>query len=596
MIPDLLGELAGDVARLLTAGGEAAPRDRNLKKRVTALREAAAKVPALAPLADAAGKLLRAAPADAPRSLLSLLVRAQRARLSLAGSSAPGTVAPLPGSGPWESRLPAADVYPIASALPRSGSGREKALAELTKRPGWADLRLLEPFLAALADPYPAFADEVAEALPAFGPGLAAELRLRIEPHGDKADARRLRALSRSDKGIGREVCRAVLKDGSNALREQALKSLGEIDPKAASEAALGLLEDANKGIRTQAFTILAENATPENLDVVLHALTQPDDVWAAVEKRFFPKKQAAFTKRLLAALRRELAEWDKLAARKPPKDTAKLSKYASHFGARYGPKVLAICRLVGVLGHRGGHAGVIPKLLELARHPSADVRFAAVKALGETRQAEKTVPAIIAAMNDPSEVVVSAAVWAVPFNVENYPELFAALRGVIEDAGRKEGIRSDATWMFGIRAPHSPENAAFLAALLKDPSPRVRRQATEALGRFGDAADTALPELLAACSRETDYMAGDALHGVLRKLDPDGKGTIAVLREQLEGRADQPYHVVCGALHALEAYGPKAASAEAIVAKLAAEPPDHYQGQLAAEALAAIRGASPAK
>ena len=190
------------------------------------MRALAAKVPALAAIADAVARVLAAEPGGAARPLLGLLAVAlqTRAGLATAGAGLAGPLEPIEPSGPWESAAPAERVSTAAGALVRSGAGRMEVLKEsLGDRPA-PDLRLLGPLLGSLDDRYGELADWVAgAALPAFGPAILPELRRGFDPMGKAADGRRLAVICAIDPAAGRELCLRALGEGSPVVRLHAL-------------------------------------------------------------------------------------------------------------------------------------------------------------------------------------------------------------------------------------------------------------------------------------------------------------------------------------------------------------------------------------
>src|SRR5262245_28623304 len=101
MAPRLLLELAADVDRLLAAGADApggsgefppAPLGRALGRRAREVRALAKQAPALAPLAEALGRVGQGRPA----ALLDLVALLRQVRAALASSGVEGEMTPVP--------------------------------------------------------------------------------------------------------------------------------------------------------------------------------------------------------------------------------------------------------------------------------------------------------------------------------------------------------------------------------------------------------------------------------------------------------------------------------------------------------------------
>jgi HEAT repeat protein len=232
--------LAGDVDRLLAAGGAVAAGDEGLRKRAKALREAGHKVPALAQIAEATDRVVQAGPARAARALLDLILVVRQVRAGLATAGVDGPLEPLEPAGPWATSLNVRDVYATAEAL---AAGRIEPLRDAIGRGAIADLRLVGACLTGLSERHGEMADLIAEgALPAFGPAALPSLRRELDLKGKAADVRRLVAICKIDAAVGAALCRRAIDEGSNALRVQALKCYPQVDPEGAERAALALL------------------------------------------------------------------------------------------------------------------------------------------------------------------------------------------------------------------------------------------------------------------------------------------------------------------------------------------------------------------
>ena len=181
-----LRALSADMNRLLAAGGAVAAGDEGLRRRAAALRELGRRVPALIPIADAAGRAAAAPPAQATRALLDLLLIVRQVRAGLAAAGAEGPLEPVEASGPWTTETDAPDLYPVLETLSSPADPRRPhAVRDLAHLGGAADLRLVEPLLTAMDQARSEVAECAGERiLPTFGPTILPELRRRLKLKG----------------------------------------------------------------------------------------------------------------------------------------------------------------------------------------------------------------------------------------------------------------------------------------------------------------------------------------------------------------------------------------------------------------------------
>lgn len=113
-------------------------------------------------------------------------------------------------------------------------------------------------------------------------------------------------------------------------------------------------------------------------------------------------------------------------------------------------------------LGHARDPAG-IPALLGIVADPSADIRFAASRALGSFGE----------------------WCWETPEGARYKAEVGSALLRLMDD--EDEDVRDWATFGIHQGSHDTPETRARLWRALDDPWPEVRGEAAAALGKFGD-------------------------------------------------------------------------------------------------------------
>jgi hypothetical protein len=261
----LIQESAKEVRRLAIAGSPLAVGDFRLKKLITPLEQAGAKVPVFGQVAKAIADLINGKEAESAAQLLSLstLLNAILYTQGQAGAEADWRELEMFSASSSNTRTPARVLKPIIEALTSTGGGRFEIVKSAVERGVFNDLRLIEPALRALDDSYPEMADLVAEKiLPAYGPGLVPLLKQKLDLKGKKSDARRLGILHQLDPAGTLELCRTALEEGSPEVKASAIACLGK------HEDCLPLvLEQAgakNKQLRAAALGALAEYDRPE--------------------------------------------------------------------------------------------------------------------------------------------------------------------------------------------------------------------------------------------------------------------------------------------------------------------------------------------
>jgi HEAT repeat protein len=484
---ELLERLAADVRRMLEAGAAAGGAE-SIRRGAGALRGVAAQVPALARISAAVGRVSEAVPDERPRAFLDLLLLVRQARASLTATDGEGKAEPVAPSGPWATDTGAGHLYPIRAALRHATPGPHEVVRGSVRQRLVADLRLLDPLLGALGDGYTELADLVAEkALPAFGPAAAAELRKGFALEGKKADARRLVALCRADAGVGLELCRAALREGSLAVRTQALKSLAEVAaPREVEQAATAVLSGkAKKELRQAAVEALGRlgPAGPNAVPLLLAALRDKEWCvqWAAGSS--------------LGRIGRPAVE--------------------ALAGCVSDPEEMVRLRSIWTLGSIGRDAApATPALLQAISDPDWRIARSALAALGDIGpRAGAALEAIDALLGKRAEgleprIRITAAVARVQIG-----GWAPAASAVLEAARLDRDPEIRAQWTFAQRdlGPLAKSSLNSLITALRDDVPKVRRTAAEILGRFGPGAGEAVPALTDLLRDEVGFVRRDA-------------------------------------------------------------------------------------
>jgi HEAT repeat protein len=142
------------------------------------------------------------------------------------------------------------------------------------------------------------------------------------------------------------------------------------------------------------------------------------------------------------------------------------------------------------------GHPKAVPALLEMLRRAEPAQAYPAAVALGQMeKEADTVAPALIDALHSPSADVRRAASRSLgQLGKAAFPALGKARALKDKDPEARRLVIEALSWMGPIAVP-------ALIAALKDESPPVRQSAARALGNVGDQAKAALAALEAAAS-----------------------------------------------------------------------------------------------
>jgi HEAT repeat protein len=609
MARELLRALADDVTDVLAVGSAVA--DAGLRRRAAELRTLSRKVPALAPLADAAGRAAASRPADAAAPFLDLLLLARAARDSLATPAAAGRLAAVEASGPWTTTHPAADLWPVGEALIGRGSGRWFVAMSGIEEGLATDLRLVGPLLTGLGDEDDSTADTVAhKGLPELGPGILPELRRRFLFRGGPDSGRALAAICKLDPAGGLELCRTALVRGNDGVRWAALECLQELDPGAAVVVARDLVlrnaavpappdrdadeeeedEEGDEGLAVRAFRLLREcdAVAAEGLALELLALPRLGQPLrhaalgalagstrdAALDvlldtllgrKGDSGRREAAnkaqeslrelphprLVPRLLAELDRVVAELEGFPLppieRDPRKRRQDVSGLSEAERDRLDRCLDQARHLLEVLGARGGRRGVLAHV-RLIDHGVDELRQGAAYRLTFVGgNARLAIPELVAALENWDPLTRRRVAEALGGVGPGRPEVVRALAGLLADRDRE--VQWQAVEALGKVGAGDAKAAAALAGLLRAKATWLRCRAAVSLGDVGPAAKAAVPVLLGLLRSDGKAAVRQYAAGALGKLGTPSRPVLAALREALADPSGGVRHEAVGAL-----------------------------------------------
>lgn len=608
----LLG-LVDDVDRLLGAGASAAIGNEKLQNRGRVVRDLAGKVPALAPVADAIDKVVQSDAKKASSAFLDLLVMTRQLRASLSSAGIAGDIQPPVKSGPWTTQQSVRELYPAQEQLQNIGGGREKFIREAVENNTLNDLRLVTDLIQCLDDNNYTIADMVAEkVLPKIGPGVVAEVMEGLDLQGKTAEARRLGVVCRIDKKKGLELCRQAIKEGSVAMRVKALEMLPDVvdDPDEAEKAGLELIEDKKGEVRAAAVSALRKSKSDKVLDILLDAAEDKSGevcAQAAVALKEVPNTKAS--PRLLEKLEQHLEKLKDLekekrdfkkeakpaAGKKAPaagkkkaaSSKATVSDEEVKLDAKIQKQIERVIWYIEVLSGRKDTecSKVAADLMPLARHNRADIRTAAVRALGGVVKAHADVmPAIIDSLEDTNANLQQAALEALQrmTPAEREPAVTK-----IMDLVKKSKVQSQTKYLaYQILPQHMATRGKEVLALMKEALGSkdhwLLHTVIQAVSEIGPAATSLLPEMIDSIKRGAHY----GYMNVFAKVDPEGTIVLPELLGMLKNKKLKGHWYMI--MHILGEYGAKATSAVPILQQILLED-DSYIGHWAENTLRRI-------
>jgi|GEM_PF-865015 len=368
-----------------------------------------------------------------------------------------------------------------------SVSQRLSALAVLS---ALADLRALEPLLAALRDPEAHVRWSAARALGQLGAPTALEPLLAAlrdpEAHVRWSAAW---ALGRLGAPAALEPLLATLRDPEARVRWSAAWALSRLGAPTALEPLLAALRGPETRVRSNAAQALGQMGAPAALEPLLVALRDPEaHVRSSAAEALGQLGAPAALEPLLAALRdpEVRVRWSAAEALGQLGAPAALEPLLA---ALRDPETGVRSSAAQALGQLGAPAALEP-LLAALRDPETHVRSSAARALGQLGAPAALEP-LLAALRDPETDVRSSAAEAL--GQLGAPAALEPLLGALRDP--ETGVRWSAAEALGqLGAPAALEP---LLGALRDPETHVRWSAAEALGQLG--APAALEPLLAA-------------------------------------------------------------------------------------------------
>jgi len=284
----ILTQVYDEVRRIAIAGSAVAGGDFRLKKLIPSLEQAGKKAPVFAKVAQAATQLIESDEKNSAAALLELSTLINAILYTQGETGCEGSLKPIEtiDLGQQQTETSARLLKPLLQALTTTGSGRVEVIREAHEAGAFRDLRLVEPALKALDDPYAEVADFIAtKVLPLYGQTILPLLRERFNPQGKNGDARRLRLISELDPKGSRDLVAQALDDGSKEVKIAAIACLGD-EPEDVARL-LELIKSKAKPVREAAYAALSRCSDKQAIEAICQVIRSNDLelAMAAIEK-----------------------------------------------------------------------------------------------------------------------------------------------------------------------------------------------------------------------------------------------------------------------------------------------------------------------
>lgn len=274
----VLTEVYEETRRLAIAGSNLADDDFRLKKLVAPLEKAGEKAPVFGKVAEAIRRVVDSDTESAPGALLDLSSLVIAILYTQGKTGLDGDLHPIETTdyGVLTSTASFRTLSPVMEALTSRGSGRLETIKEAHERGAFEDLRLINPAISALDDPYPEVGDYVAEnILPLYGPAIVPRVREGFKIKGKGGHVRRLILMHRLDPEGTRGLIDEALESGSKEMKIAAISCL-----KGSKGRLSTLLEQAAakaKEVRQAALNAISSFTENEAVESLLSALKGKD-------------------------------------------------------------------------------------------------------------------------------------------------------------------------------------------------------------------------------------------------------------------------------------------------------------------------------
>lgn len=274
----VLTQVYDETRRLAIAGSSLAPGDFRLKKLIPPLQKAGEKAAVFGKVAELAERLVEGTEKESADALLNLSTLVSSILYTQGETGAKGSMKQLEtvDLGPPVTGTSARVLKPLIESLTTTGSGRLEIIRDACERGAFRDMRLVNPTLKAIDDPYSEIGDLIADkVLPVYGKTIYPEVKAGFDVKGRGGHVRRLRLMHRLDPAATKVMVEEALESGSKEMKIEALSCIG--DSKAGLPHLLDQVSAKAKDVRTAALAGLANFKTAEAVDALITALSGKD-------------------------------------------------------------------------------------------------------------------------------------------------------------------------------------------------------------------------------------------------------------------------------------------------------------------------------
>lgn len=293
----LLQDLHQEVRRIYIAGSELATGDFRLKRMLPQFEKLGERAPVFKRLGEMIHALIEPEKQEGERKssaeLLQDLGSLLGSVLYTQGATAPAGELQSIISKPTKLQTSASyrKLAAVQEALSRTGSGRYEIVVDAFEQGLFHDLRMIEPAIAALGDPYAELAEYMeTKVLPSLGADLIPLLLEQFNPAGGKLDARRLKVIAGIDRDGNKGLLFNAAHEGSDDVRVTAISLLSGLEKY--EEPLIEWTKDKKKPVRQAAFHALSALETEAAINRIFAGLTGKDAELAAIAAAENPSQQ----------------------------------------------------------------------------------------------------------------------------------------------------------------------------------------------------------------------------------------------------------------------------------------------------------------
>lgn len=360
MATDVLRELDSNVTILLVAGAPLAATDPGLASQRAAVKQLAARAPALAKLSEQLDTLASAKGRASATELLHTAARcAQITGAQARPAEAAGEMTALEARAPMSTPLDSVAIARLLRVIAGETDETDDDLRAALDDGSLLDLRLARP-AAKLVDDDGSLDDElIIRVVRALGEETLRPIEASFDPKGAYDHALRVAIVAEMRGASALPLVRRAFSEGREEVRSQALRSWGLLDAAEARRECFSLAKSAKQADRALAAEVLETfNGDDEVLELLFSMLRDDPHVWE-VSHALHSIKHAGAPARLRELFTNELRDVGEYRAAKPKKGLSPAAKKSADRDEKkraeaHAKQVKLAAALLGLMGaHR---------------------------------------------------------------------------------------------------------------------------------------------------------------------------------------------------------------------------------------------------